>query len=171
MDSDSDSDGSLCNVVTIDKEFCEEILLEPHLRSKNLYTACFSAQAPLSLDSPRTSENDDHDQSWPDLQTKQPLNSQWTLPSCLQNSAVHTFTGGPRGKNNSETPHISDSSMPLSVFMLYVAEIGTLFVAKTNRYYHCCMDTLDNGYSPQPDATEAEMLVFLAITIQTKYCL
>jgi hypothetical protein len=168
---DSDSNGSLCNVVAMDKEFCEEILLEPHLRSKNPYAACFNAQAPLSLDSPSTSEKDDHDQSWPDLQTKHPLNSQWTLPSCLQNSVVYTFTGGPRGKNNSETPHISDNSMTLSVFMLYVAEIGKLFVVKNNRYYHCCMDTLDNGYSPQPDATEAEMLVFLEITTQTRYCL
>jgi len=122
---DSDSDGSLCNVVAMDKEFCEEILLEPHPRSKNQYTACFSAQAPLSLDSPSASENDDHDQRGPDPHTKQPLNSQWTLPSHHQKSAVHTFTGGPRGTNNSETPHISESSMILSVFTLYVAEIGT----------------------------------------------
>jgi len=121
---DSDSDGSLCNVVARDKEFCEEILLEPHLRSKNQYTACFSVQAPLSLESPSASEND-HDQSGPDPQTKQPLNSQWILPSCLQKSVVHTFIGGPREKNNSETPHISDSSMTLSVFTLYVTEIGT----------------------------------------------
>jgi len=71
---DSDSDGSLCNVAAMDKEFCEEILLEPHLQSKNQYTACFSAQAPLSLDSPSASENDDHDQRGPDPQTKQPLN-------------------------------------------------------------------------------------------------
>lgn len=63
---DNDSNGSLYNVVAMDKEFCEEILLEPHLRSKNQYTACFSAQAPLSLDSPSTSKNDDHDHSGPD---------------------------------------------------------------------------------------------------------
>lgn len=63
---DNDSDGSLYNVVARDKEFCEEILLEPYLWSKNQYTACFSAQAPLSLESPSTSENDEHDQSGPD---------------------------------------------------------------------------------------------------------
>jgi hypothetical protein len=50
----------------------------------------------------------------------------------------------------------------LRVFILYVEEIGTLFVVKTKRYYHCCMDSLDNGYSPQPDVTWAEMFVFLA---------
>ena len=104
------------------------------------------------------------------IQTKQPLNSQWTLPSCLQQSVVNTFTGGPRGKNKSETPHISDSCTTLRVFM-YVAEIGTMFVVKTNRYYHCCMGSLDDGYSPQPDVTEAEMFVFLAITIQMRYWL
>jgi hypothetical protein len=60
------------------------------------------------------------------IQTKQPLHSQWTLPSHFQKSAVHTFTGGPGGKNDSETPHISDSPTTLSVFMLYFAEIGTL---------------------------------------------
>jgi len=105
------------------------------------------------------------------IQTKQPLNSQWTLPSCLQKSTIHTFTGGPRGKYKNETPYISDSSMTRSVFMLYVAEIDTLFVVKTNRYYHYCMDSLDDGYSPQPDVTAAEMFVLLALTIQTRYCL
>lgn len=61
--------------------------------------------------------------------------------------------------------------MTLRVFMLYVAEIGTLFVVKNNRYHHCCMDSLYDGYSPQPDVTEAEMFMFLAITIQMTYCL
>lgn len=59
---DNDSDRSLHNVVAMDKEFCEDILLEPHVRPNNPYTACFTAQAPLSLDSPHTSDNDDHDQ-------------------------------------------------------------------------------------------------------------
>ena len=26
-------------------------------------------------------------------------------------------------------------------------------MVKTNRYYHCCMDSLDDGYSPQPDVS------------------
>jgi hypothetical protein len=52
---------------------------------------------------------------------------------------------GPRGKNNSEAPHISDSSTLLSIFMLYFTEIVTLLVVQTDRYYHWCMDSLEEG--------------------------
>ena len=38
-------------------------------------------------------------------------------------------------------------------------------MVETNRYYHDHLDRLDQGPSPQPDVTEAEMLVFLAITL------
>jgi hypothetical protein len=31
---------------------------------------------------------------------------QWTRPSGPQRGVVHTFTGGPRGKRNSEAPHL-----------------------------------------------------------------
>jgi hypothetical protein len=72
---------------------------------------------------------------------------------------------------SSATPHISDSSKALSVFMLHGAEIGTLFVVQTNRYYHCCMDSLVDGSSPHPDVTEAEEFVFLTITIHMRDCL
>ena len=84
---------------------------------------------------------------------------QWTRPSGPQRCVVHTFTGGPRGKRNSEALHINDSSSPLSVFLLYFAEIITLLVVESNRYYHDHLDRLEEGPSPQPDVTEAEMLV------------
>jgi hypothetical protein len=57
---------------------------------------------------------------------------QWTRPSGPQRGVVHTFTGGPRGKRSSEAPHINVSSSPLSVFLLYFAEIITLLVVETN---------------------------------------
>ena len=41
-----------------------------------------------------------------------------------------------------------------------------MLVVKTNCYCHDYIDTLDNGPSPEPDVTEAEMFVFLALTIQ-----
>jgi hypothetical protein len=41
-----------------------------------------------------------------------------------------------------------------------------MLVVETNRYYHDYIDSLDNGPSPDPDVTEAEMFVFLALTIQ-----
>ena len=45
------------------------------------------------------------------------------------------------------------------------AEIITLLVVETNRYYQDYIDRLDDGPSPEPDVTEAEMFVFLALTI------
>ena len=50
-------------------------------------------------------------------------------------------------------------------------EIITLLVAETNRYYHDHLDRLDQGPFPQPDVTEAEMHVFLAITISMGHCI
>ena len=61
---------------------------------------------------------------------------------------------------------INDSSSPLSIFLLYFAEIITLLVMETNKYYHDNLDRLDERPSPLPDMTEAKMLVFLALTIQ-----
>jgi hypothetical protein len=62
--------------------------------------------------------------------------------------------------------HINDGSSPLSVFLLYFAEIISLLVVETNRYYHDYIDRLDDGPSLKPDVTEAEMFVFLALTMQ-----
>jgi len=84
---------------------------------------------------------------------------------------VNTFTGGPRGKGNSEAPHLNDRSRPLSVFLLHFAEIITMLVVETNKYYHDHLERLDDGLSPQPDVTEAKVLVFLAVTIQMGHCI
>ena len=83
------------------------------------------------------------------------------LPS--EQYSTHIYRG-PRGKDN-EASHINDGSIPLSVFLLYFAEIITLLVVETNRCYHY-IDILHDGPSPEPDVTEAEMFVFLALTIQ-----
>ena len=93
------------------------------------------------------------------------------LPSGPHRSVVHTFTGGPRGKREGEAPHINEGYNPLSVFLLYFAEIVTLLVGDTNRYYHDHLDRLDEGPAPLPDVTEAEMFVFLVITIQMGHCI
>jgi len=39
-------------------------------------------------------------------------------------------------------------------------------VVETNCYYHDYIHRLDDGPSPEPDVTEAEMFLFLALTIQ-----
>ena len=91
---------------------------------------------------------------------------QWTRPSCPQSSVAHTYKGGPRGKKDNDASHINDSFSPLNVFLLYFAEIITLLVVETNRYYQDYIDGLDDGLCPEPDITEAEMFVFLALPIQ-----
>jgi hypothetical protein len=59
-----------------------------------------------------------------------------------------THTGGPKGKDD-ELSHINDCSRPVSVFLLYYAEIITLLVVQNNRYYHDYTERLDNGLPPQ----------------------
>ena len=46
-----------------------------------------------------------------------------------------------------------------------------MLVVERNRYYHEHLDRLDEGPAPQHDVTEAEMLVFLAVTIQMGHCI
>ena len=133
------------------------------------YTACSSAKAPLSLDSASTSDDDNDVQSGPHPQV--PPKSQWTLPSHLQKNVIYTLTEGPRGNNDSETSHVNDGCKPLSIFILYFAEIVTLLVVKTNIYYHWCFVSFHNGPSSQNYGTEAEMFVFVAVTIQMGHCL
>jgi len=85
---------------------------------------CFSAQAPLSPDAVITFEEEDDVQCGPHYQTQWVPGLQWTLPSCLQNSVIQTFTGGHRGKDDSEAPRIDDGCTPFSVFMLYFAGLS-----------------------------------------------
>lgn len=73
MDSNSDEFQSDL-FATEDKECCEEVLMEPHLQSQSEYTACSSAQAPLSPDSAITSEEEDDVQGGLHLQAQQPPN-------------------------------------------------------------------------------------------------
>jgi hypothetical protein len=54
---------------------------------------------------------------------------------------------------------------------LYFADIITLLVVEINRYYHDHPDRLDEDPSPLPSMIEAEMLAFLAMTIQMGHCI
>jgi len=42
-------------------------------------------------------------------------------------------------------------------------------VVETNRYYHDYITRLSDGPSPEHDVTDAELLVFLALTIQMEH--
>ena len=96
---------------------------------------------------------------------QQPQPSQWTLPPKPRRHVVQTFTGAPNGKS-SEAAHITPESTPLTVLMLFFAEIVTLLVVETNHYYDQFLDNCEDRPSPQRDVTEAEMFVFLALTLQ-----
>ena len=92
--------------------------------------------------------------------------------SCPQIGFQNWFrrAGAPRRKRNSVVPELNNNSSPLSAFLLYFAEIITLVVLETNSYYRDHLDRVDERPSPQPDVTEAEMPVFLAITIEMGNC-
>jgi hypothetical protein len=121
------SNDSLCGVVAMeDEEYCAEVLPQ-HLRLLGKYTACSSAQAPLSLDSAILKKNV---QNGSDPQTQQQPKLHWTLPFHLQKSVEHTLTVGLTGKNNNEAPHINDCSMLFSVFMLHLTLIVILLVVE-----------------------------------------
>jgi len=78
---------------------------------------------------------------------------------------VQILTGAPNGKS-SEAAHVTPEFTPLTVLMLFFAEIVTLLVVETNRYYHQFLDNYEDGSSPQRHVTEAEMFAFLALTLQ-----
>jgi hypothetical protein len=130
-----------------------------------------SVRASSSLISSSAFDEEEVFQSGSGQQVQTSFPSQWTRTSGPQRSVVHTFTGGLRGRRDSEAPQINDSSSPLSIFVLYFAEIITLLVVENNRYYHNHIDRLNEGPSPLPDITEAEMRVFLAMTIQMGHCI
>jgi hypothetical protein len=105
-----------------------------------------------------------------DQMTPSPLASEgmstWRQPTDRPNTCVHQFTGDTPGRRQNMAPHINKDSIPYSIFMLYFASVIILMVEETNRYYHQYLDSLDNGPSPQPDVTETEMFLFLALIIQ-----
>src|SRR5215510_15378388 len=105
-----------------------------------------TARSPQSSSSISSSASDEDEavESGPGKQFQKAVTLQWTRPSCPQSSVAHTYTGGPRRKKDNEASHINDGSSQLSVFFLYFAEIITLLVVKTNRYYHDYTDGLDD---------------------------
>jgi hypothetical protein len=166
FDRDSDEAG-MSSDVSSDGEDCEG---EPGVSQPQQYSKTASCHDSRSSISSSASDEEDTGESVPGQEDQQPATLQWTRPSCPQRSVVHTYTGGPRGKKDNEASHINDGSSPLSIFLLYFAEIIALLVVETNRYYHDYVDRLEAGPSPEPDVTEPEMFVFLALTIQMGHC-
>ena len=57
-------------------------------------------------------------------------------------------------------------STPISVLLLFFAEIITLLVVEMNRYYHQFLENSDEGPSLEREVTEVEMFAFLALILQ-----
>ena len=152
MDSDSDEE-------QYDTSGTEDEEMEPRRPSRKSHLS----QAVSSSDfSASTSEDDDVVEN---VASQQPQSTQWTLPPYPRMRVLHPFTGALKGKS-SEAAHVTAQSTPLSVLMLFFTEIITLLGVETNQYYHDCLVNTDEKHHPQRDVTEAEMFVFLALTLQ-----
>ena len=99
---------------------------------------------------------------------QQPQPCLWTLPPQPRRCVVHTFTGAPNGKSW-ESAHVTSNSTPLSLLLLFFAEIITLLVVETNRYYHQFLENADDGPSHERKVTDAEMFAFLDLTLQMEH--
>ena len=102
-----------------------------------------------------TSEDEDVVEN---VASQQPQSMQWTLPPYPQMHVLHPFIRAPKGKS-SEAAHDPPQPTPLSVLMLFFAEIIALRVVEMNCYYHDCLDNTDKQHHPQCDMTEVEMFV------------
>ena len=122
-----------------------------------------SISQPPSPDFSASSSEDEDDVG--NVAGQQPQPCLWTLPPQPRRRVVHTFIGAPNGKSR-EAAHITSKSTPLSVLLLFFAEIITLLVVETNHHYHKFLETSDDGPSPKREVTEAEMFAFLALTLQ-----
>jgi hypothetical protein len=63
----------------------------------------------------------------------------WGLPHG-RNITVHPSVGPAKGVKKCEASHINKDSSPLSVLMLFFAQIFHLLVEQTNPYYQQHMD-------------------------------
>jgi hypothetical protein len=136
FDTDSEEAG-MSSDVNADGEGCEG---GPGVSKPQAYSETASCHESSSSVSSSASDEEDTGESVPGQQDQQPATLQWTRPSCPQRSVVHTYTGSLRGKNDNEAFHINDGSSLLSVILLYFAEIITLLVVETNRYYYDYVD-------------------------------
>jgi len=112
MDSDSDKDKYRATQESKDQE-------EPRPPSR------WSSLS--QLPSPDYSASGSEDDDVGNVAGQQPQPSQWTLPTKPRRRLVQTFIGAPNGKS-SEAAHIKPASTPLSVMLLFFAEIVILWL-------------------------------------------
>jgi len=150
MDSDSDKEKYY-----VSEDMEDDELHPPSRRS--------SISEPPSPDFSASISEDEDDVG--NVAGQQPQPCLWTLPPQPRRRVVHTFAGAPNGKSR-EAAHVTSKSTPLSILLLFFAEIINLLVVETNRYYHQFLENSDYGHSPEHEVAEAEMFAFLAMTLQ-----
>jgi hypothetical protein len=91
--------------------------------------------------------------------------SNWGLPQG-RNITVHPFVGPAKGVKRSEAPHINKDSLPLSVLMLFFAQIFHLLVEQTNLYYQQHVDKQAGPSHRQSDIMMSDMMTFIALALQ-----
>jgi len=116
-DSGSDKAGAPSGSISEDEGGFEDESGVSHMQPDRTTS---SDQKSNSLFLSSTFDEEEVFQSGPSQQAQTPSTSQWTWPSGHKSNVVHTFTGGPRGKTDSEASHTNDSSSPLNIFLLYV---------------------------------------------------
>jgi len=149
MNSDSDEEKYYTSEDTEDKP-----------RPPLLWT---SISEPPSQDFSTSSSEDEDDVG--NVTGQQPQPCLRTLPPQPRRHVVHTFTGAPNGKSR-EAAHVMSESTPLSVLLLFFAEIIILLVVEMNQYYHQFLENSDDEHSPEREVTEVEMFAFLALILQ-----
>ena len=153
MDSDSDKEKYY-----VSEDMEDDELHPPSRRS--------SISEPPSPDFSASISEDEDDVG--NVAGQQPQPCLWTLPPQPRRRVVHTFAGAPNGKSR-EAAHVTSKSTPLSILLLFFAEIITLWVMETNRYYHQFLENSDDGSYHKCEVTEAEMFVFLPLTLQMRH--
>jgi len=83
-----------------------------------------------------------------------------------RNTNIHPLVSPEKGVKRSEAPHINKDSSPLSVLMLFFAEIFHLLVEQTNVYYQQHLDGQARPSCQLPDITLPDSMTFVALALQ-----
>ena len=75
------------------------------------------------------------------------------------------FSGNPPGPTQ-YSGHLTETTPPLTVFLLCFSDIVPLVVTETNRYYEQYTDKNPPNTNPEPNVTENEMRIFIALILQ-----
>jgi hypothetical protein len=94
---------------------------------RSLFAKVFPITQPASPDFSASSSDEEDNVG---NVAEQPQPCVWALPPKPQKRVVHNFIGAPKGKS-SEAAHITKESIPLSVLLLFFAEIITMLVVET----------------------------------------